>query len=98
MTPEAILRSDVLDIIFENRNKQYGAYTLRREYNRRLIMALMIMLMAVLLLILSSFYKKPGPDVFFVSPEIAIDSIAPEKPIQEKPKPKEVIQKPVATV
>ncbi len=28
-----------LDILFENRNKEYGAYFLRREYNRRLTIA-----------------------------------------------------------
>ncbi|HRH59958.1 MAG TPA: hypothetical protein PL045_05270, partial [Chitinophagaceae bacterium] len=36
MLPENILQSDMLDIIFENRNKQYGAYTLRKEYRKRL--------------------------------------------------------------
>lgn len=36
MKPEMILKSDLLDIIFENKNKQYGAYILRKEYFKRL--------------------------------------------------------------
>lgn len=40
MTNKEILQSDLLDIIFENRNKDYGAYALRRGYNTRLLTAL----------------------------------------------------------
>lgn len=36
MKAEAILKSDVLDIIFENKNKDYGAYQLRKQYSNRL--------------------------------------------------------------
>ena len=36
MKPELILRADILDIIFEHRNKEYGAYALRKEYNGRM--------------------------------------------------------------
>src|SRR3954453_11239339 len=34
-----ILTADVLDIIFERRNKAYGAYELRKTYQRRLLIA-----------------------------------------------------------
>jgi periplasmic protein TonB len=37
-----ILQADVLDILFENRNKDYGAYNLRKTYNRRIITALLM--------------------------------------------------------
>jgi protein TonB len=30
------------EIVFENRNKEYGAYTLRKKYNRNVLIALMI--------------------------------------------------------
>ena len=40
MKPEMILQADVLDILFENRNKEYGAYALRKEYSRRLYQSL----------------------------------------------------------
>ena len=35
MEKSAILNADLLDIVFEGRNKEYGAYELRRTYNRR---------------------------------------------------------------
>ena len=35
-----IMSADILDLIFEGRNKDYGAYELRKSYNRRLTWAL----------------------------------------------------------
>jgi periplasmic protein TonB len=49
MTSNEILKADVLDILFDNRNKQYGAYVLRKNYSHRLGMALGISISAVLL-------------------------------------------------
>ena len=43
MDANKILNADVLDIIFEGRNKDYGAYELRKTYNKRLTMALISM-------------------------------------------------------
>lgn len=40
MKSENILKADLLDIVFDNRNKDYGAYELRRHYKRRMIKAL----------------------------------------------------------
>src|SRR5688572_12460985 len=51
MKPEMILQADVLDILFENRNKEYGAYALRKEYSQRLFRALG----GVLFVLLASF-------------------------------------------
>ncbi len=48
MTSNEILKADMLDILFDNRNKQYGAYTLRKNYNSRLSMALGISLTTIL--------------------------------------------------
>ena len=42
MEPGKILAADVLDIVFEGRNKEYGAYDLRKTYNRRLTKAILI--------------------------------------------------------
>src|SRR3979411_1837909 len=44
MTSNEILKADLLDILFDNRNKKYGAYSLRRKYNSRLGIALAITL------------------------------------------------------
>ena len=44
MNSNAILTSDVLDILFDKRNKKYGAYTLRKFYPERVKTSLLIML------------------------------------------------------
>lgn len=50
MEANKILSADVLDILFEGRNKDYGAYDLRRSYRKRLVMALSIMAVICLLI------------------------------------------------
>ena len=52
MTSNEILKADLLDIVFENRNKKYGAYLLRKYYNNRLAIGMSGMFGAVLVLIL----------------------------------------------
>ena len=52
MTSNEILKADVLDIVFDNRNKNYGAYVLRKYYNNRLLIAMSGMLGIVLVLVL----------------------------------------------
>ena len=41
MLPEKIMQSDLLDILFENKNKLYGAYALRKSYNKRMTSAIL---------------------------------------------------------
>ena len=57
-----ILTADILDIIFDGKNKQYGAYELRKTYNSRLTKAIIITVSLVLLAlfgtILSDFIAK----------------------------------------
>ena len=48
MNKEMILKSDVIDSLFEHKNKAYGAYELRRHYPPRLRKALLIMLESAL--------------------------------------------------
>ena len=57
MTNNEILNASLLDIIFENRNKEYGAYALRNDYDKRLIQAMGIGLGVVLLIILLNSLK-----------------------------------------
>ena len=40
MTGNEILKADMLDILFDNRNKEYGAYRLRKYYPGRLTLSL----------------------------------------------------------
>lgn len=54
MEVNKILTSDFLDLLFEDRNKAYGAYDLRRTYNKRLRTALLITAAIALLALLGS--------------------------------------------
>ncbi len=48
-----ILSADILDIIFEGKNKQYGAYDLRKTYNKRITKAILITSGVIFLIILT---------------------------------------------
>lgn len=58
MEVNKILTADVLDIIFEGRNKIYGAYELRKTYNRRILIALTGILILALAFTIASVIKK----------------------------------------
>lgn len=47
MNAESILKADVLDIFFENRNKEYGAYALRKFYPGRVKRSLLLVFLMV---------------------------------------------------
>ena len=85
MEPSTILRSDALDILFENRNKQYGAYPLRREYPRRLLMALsgMALVVATVLFVM----LQPKAPRQLQGPTIIIPDFTPELPPPPAPEP-----------
>ena len=55
MQAKDILQSDLLDIVFDDRNKDYGAYQLRKTYNKRITKALLITASVALLALLGSF-------------------------------------------
>ncbi len=54
MDANKILSSDVLDLIFEDRNKDYGAYDLRKTYNKRITRALIVTASIAILALLGS--------------------------------------------
>jgi protein TonB len=99
MTNKEILQADLLDILFEHRNKLYGAYALRKSYTRRLGLALGAALSIVLLFILMTFINKKGrgngngqhDDIVKLTPLI----IPPDKPKDPEP-PKEISKPKVA--
>ena len=58
MEANKILSADILDLIFEDRNKAYGAYELRKTYNKRITTALLITAGIALVFFLASFVAK----------------------------------------
>ena len=88
MKSEQILTADLLDILFENRNKAYGAYSIRKAYPSHLKKAMGVMLLLVTTL---SFYvmSKPnktrilnpiGSDTIVVNLEKVVDIHKPKEP------------------
>jgi hypothetical protein len=43
MEPNQIKEAHILDILFDGRNKEYGAYELRKSYNRRMVKSMLVM-------------------------------------------------------
>jgi protein TonB len=86
MKPEQIITSDLLDILFADRNKSYGAYALRREYNRRLHKALLIT--GALVCSALAFYYYQGTSTMNVGKPIIINLTPPiPAPTYNEPKP-----------
>ena len=99
MESNKILGADILDILFEGRNKEYGAYELRKTYNKRLGRAMAVMSSLILLLFMSGFVGKhttkkvvklEGPDVV-IGPPPPVDP--PPPPMPPKPELPKVAEK-----
>jgi protein TonB len=73
MTNKEILQANLLDIVFDGRNKEYGAYALRKEYNNRLLIAMGISMSVIVLVIFFSFNN--GNKNSFSSLQMKNDSI-----------------------
>lgn len=58
MEAEKIMNADLLDILFDGKNKAYGAYELRKTYNRRVIAAVISMSFVCLLFLLSQIFAN----------------------------------------
>ena len=93
MTSQQILQSDFLDILFENRNKLYGAYHLRRVYNSHLLKAIggTALLVGALLFVEGSStneIRPPyNPDDFKITSVALPTEKKPEVPKQKKVEP-----------
>lgn len=93
MTSQQILQSDVLDILFEGRNKSYGAYSLRKNYPKQLLKAIGITLSLVSILLLFSGSSTPArvapekEDSFKLSPVVLPAPMKPEpvRPVVKQP-------------
>jgi protein TonB len=83
------MNADILDIIFDGRNKAYGAYELRKTYNRRITLAMTVMALICLLgflgSILANSNEKDIPKIIIT--EVTLDDIRRET---EPPVPKPI--------
>lgn len=92
MTSKEILKADVIDIIFENRNKSYGAYALRKHYNTRMSLALGIAVSSVVLIVFLVQPSGQSSPVTYNLPDAVelIDIvIPPDEPVEPSPPPQQ---------
>lgn len=86
-----ILSADILDIIFEGRNKDYGAYDLRKTYNRRLSIAMISMAVVILLLfggyLLANTLNNDDDKAKIVAQDVELENIQEEKKEEPPPPP-----------
>lgn len=89
MKPETILQSDILDIVFENKNKTYGAYELRKQYRKRLLKSIGLTFCIVAVFAILQSWKIPHKTVtisVFVPPDAHLTEVILPKEEQEQPK------------
>ena len=82
MNTNKILSADMLDILFDNRNKMYGAYELRRTYNQRIKKALLLtggFLSLIMLGTVLASSSDSAKDHSFLKQEMTITEIPEEK-------------------
>jgi protein TonB len=93
MNPSQISSADIIDIVFDGRNKDYGAYRLRKFYPGRLGLSVGIVLFSCFAIMLMAGLPKSNKNgSFLVSPG---DTLTLVNPKVDKPKPKEPpVQKP----
>jgi protein TonB len=97
MTSNEILKADVLDILFDNRNKQYGAYVLRKNYNNRLGLSLGISLGSILLFFFLVRFDRSSKSIIEEGrkEEVVLDKIIPPGIKKQDPIiPKQIIPAP----
>lgn len=92
------------DLVFENRNKEYGAYEIRKKYDLTLIWAILVGVFCVSASVVTPFVIKPSPPIVIDQPRdsVTIDfdntitNVDIPKP--ELPKPEAISVKPPAYV
>lgn len=91
MEVNKILTADVLDIIFDGKNKSYGAYELRKTYNKRMVTALIVTAGICLLIFLGYFVSKAleknSDKKEMVVQDVQLEEVKQEEKKNEPPPP-----------
>jgi len=92
MEANKILSADFLDILFEGKNKEYGAYELRKTYTKRMTVALVttasVLLLFFLGSVLANVLTKKNNDNMEVEKEVILEEVKqPEKKPEVPPPP-----------
>jgi protein TonB len=92
-----ILNADILDIIFEGKNKEYGAYELRKTYNKRLIKAIIATTAVILLLFIGYFLSNitgNGAKKQAVVEDVQLEDVKQEQKNEPPPPPPPKVEPP----
>jgi protein TonB len=88
MEPKQILSANLLDIIFDDRNKAYGAYELRVTYPERIKKSLLVTFTIGLLAfggaVLANSLKPKEKETIKITPGVILSDLPPE---EKKPEP-----------
>ena len=91
MEGNKILNANLIDIIFDGRNKTYGAYELRSKYASRLWRALLITASVAILImvisILSAKFEGPKSNKQIQVKEVEMVDVKQEQPVEPPPPP-----------
>jgi len=84
-----ILTADFLDILFEGRNKEYGAYELRKTYNKRITYALIGTVAICFLLLLGSVIANSAGSkkAEIIVEDVNLANVKNDEPKHEVPPP-----------
>lgn len=97
MNANKIASADILDILFDGRNKDYGAYQLQRYYNKRLAIATGIVLFFCLVIIVTGILANTANKAAYYKPEMGSVILSPVDPIPP-PEPPVIPYQPAAPV
>ena len=88
MEVNKILKSDILDIIFEGRNKEYGAYELRKTYDKRIRFALLFTIaISALFFIATMFLGGKEQKGNIIIEDVNLENMAQKEKEPEPPPP-----------
>lgn len=77
------------DIIFKNRNKDYGAYSLRKSYNKNMmsavVIAIVIFLLGVSVPLIANYFNSSKVVITKVDPTVILNTDPKDKPIEKLP-------------
>jgi protein TonB len=92
MEPNQIKDADILDILFDGRNKEYGAYELRKTYNRRMVKSMIVMGSVVILVfvggVVSGLGKAKRVGKIEVGGDVELTKLVTDPPPVVPPLPK----------
>lgn len=76
------------DLVFEGRNKEYGAYILRKGYGKRSLVAFLCSLSVFVILIAIAYWPEAEPEkVVETRKVVSVSDLAPPPPIKKTPPP-----------